>query len=51
MIVPTQILGTPDGGIAQGFSTWYAKAILNANLLVGGRITSEDYVVSAKVVE
>lgn len=37
-IVPTQLLGTPDGGLAQGFSTWYAKALLNKNLLVGGRI-------------
>ena len=37
-IVPTQLLGTPDGGMAQGFSTWYAKALLNDNLLVAGRI-------------
>ena len=37
-IVPTQLLGTPDGGLAQGFSTWYAKALLNANLLVAGKI-------------
>ena len=37
-IVPTQLLGTPDGGMAQGFSTWYAKALLNKNLLVRGRI-------------
>lgn len=37
-IVPTQLLGTPDGGLAQGFSTWYAKAILNGNLLVAGHI-------------
>lgn len=37
-IVPTQLLGTPDGGLAQGFSTWYAKALLNKNLLVGGRV-------------
>ena len=37
-IVPTQLLGTPDGGLAQGFSTWYAKALLNKNLLVAGRI-------------
>ena len=49
-IVPTQILGTPDGGLAQGFSTWYAKAILNDMLLVGGRITKEDYVVKADVI-
>lgn len=38
-IVPTALLSTPDGGIAQGFSTWYAKALLNANLLVAGKIT------------
>ena len=37
-IVPTQLLGTPDGGLAQGFSTWYAKALLNKNLLVSGHI-------------
>ena len=37
-IVPTQLLGTPDGGLAQGFSTWYAKALLNKSLLVAGRI-------------
>jgi hypothetical protein len=37
-IVPTQLLGTPDGGMAQGFSTWYAKALLNKNLLVAGKI-------------
>ena len=40
-IVPTQLLGTPDGGLAQGFSTWYAKAILNENLLVHGCITTK----------
>lgn len=39
-IVPTQLLGTPDGGLAQGFSTWYAKAILNKNLLVSGKIVA-----------
>ena len=42
-IVPTQLLGTPDGGLAQGFSTWYAKALLNNALLVGGRITGKGY--------
>lgn len=41
-IVPTQLLGTPDGGLAQGFSTWYAKALLNKNLLVAGQITGES---------
>jgi hypothetical protein len=39
-IVPTQLLGTPDGGMAQGFSTWYAKALLNENLLIAGEITA-----------
>ena len=39
-IIPTQLLGTPDGGLAQGFSTWYAKAILNGNLLVAGKIVA-----------
>jgi hypothetical protein len=42
-IVPTQLLGTPDGGLAQGFSTWYAKALLNESLLVGGNIKNEPY--------
>jgi hypothetical protein len=37
-IVPTQLLGTPDGGLTQGFSTWYAKALLNKSLLVAGKI-------------
>ena len=37
-IIPTALLSTPDGGIAQGFSTWYAKALLNENLLVAGKI-------------
>ena len=37
-IVPTQLLGTPDGSMAQGFSTWYAKALLNKNLLIKGCI-------------
>lgn len=40
-IVPTQLLGTPDGALQQGFSTWYAKALLNKNLLVAGEITEE----------
>jgi hypothetical protein len=40
-IVPTQLLGTPDGGLTQGFSTWYAKALLNDLLLVGGEIVDE----------
>ena len=42
-IIPTQLLGTPDGGLAQGFSTYYAKALLNKNLLVAGKIIDQDY--------
>jgi hypothetical protein len=44
-IVPTQLLGTPDGGLAQGFSTWYAKALLNKSLLIAGEVTgvANDY--------
>lgn len=42
-IIPTQLLGTPDGGLAQGFSTYYAKALLNKNLLVAGKIVDENY--------
>ena len=41
-IVPTQLLGTPDGGLAQGFSTWYAKALLNKNLLVSGKVEGKS---------
>ena len=47
-IIPTQLLGTPDGGLAQGFSTYYAKALLNKNLLVAGKIVDDDYVVKTK---
>jgi hypothetical protein len=39
-IVPTQLLGTPDGALQQGFSTWYAKSLLNKNLLVSGKIVA-----------
>lgn len=37
-IVPTQLLGTPDSGLAQGFSTYYATAYLNKQLAVRGKI-------------
>lgn len=47
-IIPTQLLGTPDGGLAQGFSTYYAKALLNKNLLVAGKIVDEDYTITTK---
>ena len=42
-IVPTQLLGTPDGGLAQGLSTWYSKAILNPYLLVAGRVLNSAF--------
>jgi hypothetical protein len=42
-IVPTQLLGTPDGGLSQGFSTWYATALLNRNLLVGFKVVDKAY--------
>jgi hypothetical protein len=37
-IVPTSLLGTPDGGLSQGFSTWFAKALLNKSLLIAGKV-------------
>ena len=49
-IVPTQLLGTPDGGLAQGFSTWYAKALLNKNLLVAGRILGGEQILKVQKV-
>lgn len=39
-IVPTQLLGYADGSMSQGFSTMYDLKILNADLLVKGRITA-----------
>lgn len=39
-IVPTQLLGTPDGAMSQGFSTLYGLEILNKDLLVAGKITA-----------
>lgn len=38
-VVPTQLLGYADGGNSQGFSTLYALEMLNANLLVAGKVT------------
>lgn len=49
-VVPTQLLGYADGAMSQGFSTMYALEMLNADLLIAGRITSEASVVLAKVV-
>ena len=39
-IVPTQLLGFADGGMSQGWSTLYDLKLLNANLLVAGRVTA-----------
>ena len=39
-IVPTQLLGFADGGNSQGWSTLYDARLLNANLLVAGRVTA-----------
>lgn len=39
-IVPTQLLGYADGGMSQGFSTMYDLKLLNADLLVAGRVTA-----------
>lgn len=39
-VVPTQLLGYADGGMSQGFSTMYDLRMLNANLLVSGRVTA-----------
>lgn len=37
-IVPTQLLGYADGAMSQGWSTMYDLKILNANLLVSGKV-------------
>lgn len=39
-IVPTQLLGLPDGGNAQGWSTMYDARILNKDLLVWGKVVN-----------
>lgn len=39
-IVPTQLLGFSDGGMSQGFSTLYDLKLLNASLLVAGKVTA-----------
>ena len=39
-VVPTQLLGYADGGMSQGFSTLYDLKLLNADLLVAGRVTA-----------
>ena len=37
-IIPTQLLQYADGGTSQGFSTMCDLKVLNANLIVEGRI-------------
>ena len=39
-IVPTMLLQYADGGTSQGWSTLYDLKVLNANLLVYGKITA-----------
>ena len=39
-IVPTQLLGYADGGMSQGWSTLYDLKLLNANLLVAGKVVA-----------
>lgn len=39
-VVPTQLLGFADGGMSQGWSTLYDAKILNADLLISGKITA-----------
>ena len=41
-IVPTQLLGYADGGMSQGWSTMYDLKMLNADLLVAGRVTAQS---------
>lgn len=43
-IVPTQLLGFADGAMSQGFSTMYALAALNPDLVVAGKVVSEQQV-------
>lgn len=43
-VVPTQLLGYADGAMSQGFSTMYALAELNANLLAAGKVVTEKQV-------
>lgn len=38
-VVPTQLLGYADGAMSQGWSTLYALEMLNADLLIAGKVT------------
>lgn len=39
-VIPTQLLGLPDGAMSQGWSTLYDMKILNDILLIAGRVTA-----------
>ena len=39
-VVPTQLLGFADGAMSQGWSTLYDAKILNADLLISGKIVA-----------
>ena len=43
-IVPTQLLGFADGAMSQGFSTLYALAALNKDLVVAGKMTEKKQI-------
>ncbi len=47
-VIPTQLVGYADGGMSQGFSTMYDLKALNEQLVVGGKIVSEERVVTTK---
>lgn len=38
-VIPTQLLQHADGSSSQGFSTLYSLELLNADLLVAGKVT------------
>ena len=41
LVVPTQLLGQPDGGNMQGWSTLYALETLNDLLIIAGEINTD----------
>lgn len=47
-IVPTNLLGMPDGAMTQGWSTMYALEMLNKDLLVAGTVVTEPQIVNTK---
>ena len=49
-VVPTQLLGYADGAMSQGFSTMYALEMLNEDLLIAGRITSDASAINVHLV-